>query len=35
MAFPHGSHASPSDMNVYSAAALAELTLGTVLSRIL
>lgn len=35
MALAHGSHASPSDMNVYSAAVLAELTLGTVLSRIL
>lgn len=35
MALAHGSHASPSDINVCSAAVLARLTLGTVLSRIL
>lgn len=35
MALAHGSHASPSDMNVCSAAVLAGLTLSTVLSRIL
>lgn len=35
MALAHGSHASPSDMNVYSVAVLVELTLGTGLSQIL
>lgn len=35
MVLVHGNHASPSDINVCSAAVLAGLTLGTVLSRML
>lgn len=35
MALAQGSHASPRDINVYSAAVFVELTWGPVLSRIL